>query len=148
MKKWVHCQMLPIRSSKMKTEHWLFFSNVINISSHWGEANDETGQPDMLLYLKLSLHNPSSHSFHEPNWLCNSLFCFIMLQWSIPYVCALTDFMLVFSSWFFLNYVRKVNQCYYHCFIKTTVFRGDKCFIVSLLVSDKVVTSSLLTPKT
>lgn len=36
--------------------------------------------------------------------------------------------------------MKEISQYFYHCFAESTVFREDKQFIVTLLVSGKVVT--------
>lgn len=51
------------------------------------------------------------------------------------------------SYWYFqVNLLEKlyeeISQYYYHCLVENTVFREYKCFIVTLLVSAKVVTSA------
>lgn len=113
---------------------------MINVSSHWGEeGNDESGQPDMLPYLKSSLYNSNSHSLYEVNQFWNSLFYYAPVISSL-WLCLILFHVDVFKLIFLKKYMKEISQYFYHCFAESTVFREDKQFIVTLLVSGKVVT--------
>ena len=43
--------------------------------------------------------------------------------------------------------MKEISQYFYHCFAESTVFREDKQFIVTLLVSGKVVTYFGIRPR-